>query len=86
MSFEKEPFCVYKDGDLITKAPAFEIMGGPLKSLRWLVDSLVQRGTYLRKDNFVIPGSPVELVDITQDMRLKVEIERVGSLTTAFKN
>lgn len=84
--FKNELFRVYKDGDLINKAPASEIMGGPLKSLRWLVNFLVQRGMCLKKDSFVIPGSPVELVDITCDTRLSIEIEHLGSLTTDFRN
>ena len=74
-----------KAGDLITQAPASEIMGGPLKSLRWLVSFLAQRGMYLKKGSLVIPGSPVELVDITHDTHLKVEIGRLGSLITEFK-
>ncbi len=86
LSFDKESFCVYKDGNLITKAPASEIMGGPLKSLRWLVNSLVRGGRYLKKDSFVIPGSPVELVDIIQDTRLRIEIEHVGSFSADFRD
>ena len=85
LSFEDELFSVYKDGDLITKARASEIMGGPLKSLRWLVHSLAQRGMCLKKDSFVIPGSPVELVDVIHDTNLEVEIGRLGNLSTRFK-
>ena len=84
LSFGDEFFRVYKDGDLITQAPASEIMGGPLVSLRWLVNFLVQQGTYLKEDSLVIPGSPVELVDINYDTRLKVEIEGLGSVVTVF--
>ena len=85
LSFKNEEFRVYKDGELITKASASEIMGGPLKSLRWLANILVRRGMYLEKDSLVIPGSPVELVVITQDTRLGVEIDGLGSLITEFK-
>ena len=36
----------------------------------------------LKKDSLVIPGSPVELVNIDQDTELKVVIDNVGCLTT----
>ncbi len=49
ISFADELFSVYKDGEIITQARAAEIMGGPLKSLRWLVDSLAQKGRCLKK-------------------------------------
>lgn len=39
-----------------------------------------------KKGSVVIPGSPVELVRITQDTCLKIDIEGVGCLTTEFKN
>ena len=38
LSFEDELFRVYKDDQLITEAPASEIMRGPIRSLRWLVE------------------------------------------------
>jgi 2-keto-4-pentenoate hydratase len=34
----------------------------------------------------VIPGSPTELIEISQDTEIKVEIERVGELTIPFKS
>ena len=85
LGFKDEIFSVYKDGNLITSAPSSEIMGGPIHSLRWLVTFLTKKGQVLTKDSFVIPGSPVELVNIDQDTELKVVIDQVGSLTTLFK-
>lgn len=86
LQFQNEMFYVYKDGILVTSAPASEIMGGPLDSLRWLVKFLTLKGFYLQKDSLVIPGSPVELVTIDQDTELTVVIENVGSLTSFFKS
>ena len=70
---------------MVTKAPAKEIMGGPLHSLRWLVDFLTDKGQSLQKGSLVIPGSPTELVRIDQDTELKVAIERVGEATAFFR-
>ncbi len=86
LSFNHELFSVRKNGELIAQAPASEIMGGPIHSLRWLVDSLVNRGSYLKKGSLVIPGSPVELVRIDQDTELSVEIEGVGIVVSHFKD
>ena len=86
LSFEHELFSVRKNGELITEAPASEIMGGPIHSLRWLVDALTKRGLCLKKGSLVIPGSPVELVRIDQDTELSVGIEDVGVVVSHFKH
>jgi 2-keto-4-pentenoate hydratase len=78
-------FSVYKDHDLVTSAPATEIMGGPLDALRWLVSFLAARGDYLKKDSWVIPGSPAALVEVDQDTELKVVIEQVGQVVAHFR-
>ena len=78
-------FSVYKDHDLVTSAPATEIMGGPLDALRWLVSFLAARGDYLKKDSWVIPGSPTALVEVDQDTELKVVIEQVGQVVAHFR-
>jgi len=83
--FKDEVFYVYKDEVLVTSGPASEIMGGPLHSLRWLVGFLTKKGLSLRKNSLVIPGSPVELVTVDQDTKLKVAVENVGSVVAFFK-
>lgn len=85
-SFREEVFIVYVDGERVTEAPASEIMGGPLRSLRWLSDSLIDDGLFLDRGDLVIPGSPTELVSIDHDITLTVEIERVGSVTAYFES
>ena len=85
LSFANELFSVRKDGEVVTEAPASEIMGGPLKSLRWLVKSLAQRRMRLAKGSLVIPGSPVELVKIGCDTTVRIEIGLLGSLALSFQ-
>ena len=86
VSFEHELFSVRKNGELVTEAPASEIMGGPIHSLRWLVDFLTNRGSCLQAGSLVIPGSPVGLTCIDQDTELTVEIEGVGVVVADFKD
>ena len=84
LSFGHETFSVRCDGRLVSTAPASEIMGGPLHSLRWLVGFLTRRGMSLQKGSLVIPGSPVGLVRIERDCELRVEIEGIGAATALF--
>lgn len=86
ISYKDELFSVYKDEKLITEAPAREIMGGPIHSLRWLVNSLTRRGSRLKKGSYVIPGSPVELVRIEKNCELRVQVESLGSVLAHFKS
>ena len=85
LGFQNEQFAVYKDNALITSAPASEIMGGPLHSLRWLLKSLASQGLSLEKGSLVITGSPVELVSIDRNTELKIRIDQVGAVTTLFE-
>ncbi len=86
LSFESEWFKVYKDDKIITKAKASKIMGGPLHSLRWLTGKLTKRNEILRAGSFVIPGSPVELINIQEDTKLTIFIEKVGKIVAYFKS
>jgi 2-keto-4-pentenoate hydratase len=86
LSFESEWFKVYKNDKMISKAKASEIMGGPLNSLRWLVGKLTERNEILRAGSLIIPGSPVELINIREDTKLMVLIEKVGEAVVDFKS
>ena len=84
LDFQTEEFRVYTDRVHVTSGNASEIMGDPIKSLNWLVSHLAKRGEQLKAGQWVIPGSPVELVEIKQDTRLEIEIDRVGNLEIQF--
>ena len=86
LSFSDERFSVYKNDELIAEEPASEIMGGPLRSLKWLAGFLSARGDCLLKDSWVIPGSPTELIPVAKDTDLKVSIERVGDVYARFQD
>jgi len=84
LDFQTEGFRVYTDRVRVTSGNASEIMGDPIKSLNWLVSHLAERGERLREGQWVIPGSPVELVEIKQDTKLEIEIDKVGNLGVQF--
>lgn len=77
-------------GIFINDAPAAsgigaDIMGSPMMSLRWLVNHLVRRGDSLKVGQFVIPGSPVELVSVASSDRVSARLTHVGSVDAEFK-
>ena len=83
--FADEIFSVFLNGRQITKAPASEIMGGPLESMRWLITHLTRQGKFLKENSLIIPGSPVELVQIERDAELTIRVAGVGSVHATFE-
>lgn len=86
LTFGRENFFVYQNNELVASARADEIMGGPLESLRWLVNFLSSNDEVLKKGMLVIPGSPTELISITCDSRVRVEIDNLGQVETTFRS
>jgi 2-keto-4-pentenoate hydratase len=84
LSFKNELFKVSKNGTIVTQARASEIMGGPLHSLRWLVGHLTRNDHILSAGDYVIPGSPVELITIDGETELEVEISQIGRVAAHF--
>lgn len=76
---------VWLNGELATSGIGAEIMGGPLRSLRWLVNYLVRRGEALRAGQLVIPGSPVGLVSIEPGDRVTAGFTHVSRVEAEFR-
>ena len=77
---------VWLNGDLAASGIGAEIMGGPLRSLRWLVNHLVRRGEALRAGQLVIPGSPVGLVSVGPGDRVTAGFTHVGRVEAEFRS
>ena len=84
LSFDQEMFQVYRNDQLVCGAQAQEIMGGPLKSLRWLINFLNAQGKVLPGGSIVIPGSPTPLVEVAAGERVTVKIDGVGQVSASF--
>ena len=61
-----------------------EIMGGPMKSLCWLVNHLVRRGESLKAGQLVIPGSPVRLVLVEPGDLVSARFTNLGRVDAQF--
>lgn len=84
LDFKSEVFSVFSDGQLVLNADASQIMGGPLLSLRWLIEKLTKNNSGLKQGEIVIPGCPTALFPIDKEMQLKVKIDNIGEVEAMF--
>ena len=63
---------------------ASDVMGHPFAALAWLANSLIDRGRYLRRGEFVFTGSVVETRWVNAGDSVRVEIDRLGTTTVKF--
>ena len=63
---------------------ARDVMGHPFAALAWLANSLIARGQYLKRDEFVFTGSVVETRWINAGDNVTVEIDRLGTAAITF--
>jgi 2-keto-4-pentenoate hydratase len=77
---------VFVNEELVASGIGAEIMmGGPLKSLKWLASQLIQENDLLRAGDIVIPGSPVQLIPVTSGDHVKISITNWGMVEAFIK-
>ena len=84
LDLDVEGLGVFLNGDLIESGIGAEIMGGPLRSLRWLVGHLTDHRLRLEAGALVIPGSPVGLVRVSTGDEVVARSTRFGSTRVLF--
>lgn len=75
---------LFKNGQLAASGIGAEIMGGPLRSLQWLANLLIERGEPLRAGDWVIPGSPVPLVQVADGDIIEACFTHLGTCRVQF--
>ncbi len=85
LDLEVEGVGLFKNGEVAASGIGADIMGGPLKSLRWLANHLIRRGEYLKAGQIVIPGSAVELVAVGPGDRVAARFTHVGRVEAEFR-
>ncbi len=83
--WDMEEVGVCLNDELAASGTGAQIMGGPMKSLRWLVNHLVRRGESLKSGQLVIPGSPVNLISVEPGDRVTSRLAHVGQVQAEFK-
>jgi 2-keto-4-pentenoate hydratase len=66
------------------RGEARDVMGHPFAALAWLANSLIGRGQYLKRDEFVFTGSVVETRWVNAGDAIEVDIDRLGTTTITF--
>lgn len=84
VDWQMEGVGLFRNARLAASGVAAEIMGGPLVSLRWLVNHLLRRGQMLRAGDIVIPGSPVKLVSVNRGDRITARFTHLGHVDAVF--
>lgn len=82
--FDLEGVGIFSNDELAASGIGAEIMGGPLKSLRWLANHLLSRGEHLKAGQLVIPGSPVKLVSVESGDRIAARFTCIGGVEAEF--
>ena len=60
-------------------------MGGPLKSLHWLISHLHVNGMHLKRGDIVIPGSATELIRVDSGDSITASFSNIGAVTVGFQ-
>ena len=76
---------IFTNGELSDSGIGAEIMGGPMCSLRWLANHLLQRGELLQAGQIVIPGSAVSLVPVALGDVMTARFTHLGVATAKFR-
>jgi 2-keto-4-pentenoate hydratase len=85
LDLDLEGVGLFVDGVLADSGIGAEVMGGPLVSLRWLVNHLVRRGEVIRAGELVIPGSPVGLIRVGPGDRASARFTHLGGVEAVFR-
>lgn len=79
LDLESEHTSILVNGEVKASGLCSEIMGGPLRSVQWLVKHAAERGQRLRAGELIIPGSAVELVRVSAGDSIEARFATVGS-------
>ncbi len=82
--WDEEDAGIFIGDEQAASGPGREIMGGPMKSLRWLVNHLVRSGKCLRAGQLVIPGSPTRLVPVEAGDQVSARFAHLGQVEARF--
>jgi len=84
LDLDREGIGIWVDDELVESGVGAEILGGPLRSLRWLVQHLTARGQVLPAGTFVIPGSATSLIPVRAGQRVESRFTRIGTCRATF--
>ena len=84
IDLEMEGVGLFVDGQLRASGISAETMGNPLNSLVWLSEKLLARGDILKAGELVIPGAPVNLLEIPRGSVVRSCFTSCGEVEAEF--
>lgn len=78
LDFNAEHMQLIVNGEVRSEGDGSEIMGGPLVSLRWLMQHAAEHGEPVGEGNLVIPGSAVHLIRVFRGDRIEARFSTLG--------
>ena len=84
IDLEMEGVDLFVNGELKASGISAETMGNPLNSLVWLSEKLVARGDILKAGDLVIPGAPVNLLEVPRGSVVLSRFTNCGEVQAEF--
>ena len=75
-----------KNGEVASVGQGSACMGNPMNAALWLVNTMVERGTILRKGDVILSGALGPMVPVSLGDQFKAEIEGLGAVSVSFGN
>ena len=75
-----------KNGEVASVGQGSACMGNPMNAALWLVNTMVERGTILRKGDVILSGALGPMVPVSPGDQFKAEIEGLGAVSVSFGN
>ena len=85
VDWDSEQIRVLNHNNQIAAGCASDIMGGPLRSLSWLISHLHANGTHLTEGDIVIPGSATELIRVDSGDSITASFSGIGAVRVNFQ-
>ena len=75
-----------KNGEVASVGQGSACMGNPMNAALWLVNTMVERGTILRKGDVILSGALGPMVPVSPGDQFKADIEGLGAVSVSFGN
>ena len=75
-----------KNGEIASTGQGSACMDNPLNAALWLMNTMVERGTTLKKGDIILSGALGPMVPVSSGDRFSAEIEGLGTVSVSFGN
>ena len=84
-NFNNHSVDLFINGKLIEKGNANAVMGNPINSLTWLINTLASVGKVLSKNNYISTGTCTKAIPISKGDKVTADFGKLGIVKFEFK-